>query len=111
MSSHAPSWPGLSPRSPGSPWGFADSSSSGEDVPADGSAVNVGAAPFSVPFVLPSGDTCDNFDQLALALHADPAMALGLLRVGDLEAFLRAQGRADIAAAIRVALRASNSER
>ena len=83
----------------------------GEDVPADGSAVNVGATPFSVPFVLPSGDSCDNFDELALALHADPATALGLLRVVDLEAFLRAQGRPDIVAAIRVALRASNSER
>lgn len=82
-----------------------------EDVPADGSAVNVGATPFSVPFVLPSGDSCDNFDELALAFHADPATALGLLRVGDLEAFLRAQGRPDIAAAIRAALRATNSER
>src|SRR6266550_6237069 len=91
--------------------GFCLDKAGGADVPADGAAVNVGAAPFSVPFVLPSGATCDNFDELALAFHADPTMALGLLRTGDLEAFLRAQGRPDIAAAIRAALRASNSER
>jgi hypothetical protein len=83
----------------------------GGDVPPDGSAVNVGARPFSSPFLLASGRACHNFNQLALACHADLAGALGLLREGRLEAFLRAEGRADLAAAARAATRATDPAR
>src|SRR5262249_40286925 len=67
--------------------------------------------PFTVPFGLPSGDSCDNFNELAQALHADPTTALGVLRMGDLEAFLQAQGRSDLAGAARAVLKAADHER
>src|SRR5207302_7929500 len=83
----------------------------GNDVPPDGSAINVGARPFTVPFVIPPGRACHNFNQLALACHADSAAAIGLLRKGPLESFLQSQGRADLAAAARAAARAADPAR
>jgi hypothetical protein len=83
----------------------------GADIPTDGSAVNVGARPFTVPLVLPSGRACHNFAQLALACHQDPASALDLLRKGHLETFLGGQGRMDLAHAARAAARAADRPR
>src|SRR5580704_13817584 len=76
--------------------------SAGGAVPA----INVAERPFAVPFVLPSGRACQNFNQLALACQADPATAQDLLRKGYLESFLAAQGRSDLAAAAHAAARA-----
>ena len=74
-------------------------------------AIDVGARPFSVPFVLPSGRSCENFKQLAHACHEDPASALSLLRKGYLESFFASQGRTDLAHAARTAARAADRER
>jgi hypothetical protein len=79
----------------------------GGDVPA----INVAQRPFAVPFVLPSGRECKNFNQLALACQADPATALNLLRKGHLESFLAAQGRSDLAEAAHAAARAADRGR
>jgi hypothetical protein len=51
----------------------------------------MGAQPFTVPFVLPSGRACHNFDELAVACSSDPKTALDVLRKGYLESFLAAQ--------------------
>ena len=75
---------------------------------ADKRAINAGTRPFSVPFVLPSGKECHNFNELALACQADSKGAFELLRTGHLEAFLAAQGRADLARAARSAARATD---
>jgi hypothetical protein len=83
----------------------------GGDTPADGSAINIGARPFTVPFVLPSGHACANFLQLATACHQHQAGALDLLRKGHFETFFAAQGRLDLAAAAHAAARATNPER
>jgi hypothetical protein len=83
----------------------------GGDVPADGSAINVGAKPFTVPLVFPSGRKCANFLQLALACQEESAAALDILRRGHLEAFLAGQGRADLAGAARGAARAADRQR
>ena len=81
------------------------------DVPADGSAINVGARPFTVPFVLPSGRACRNFFELAVACNEDAAAAIEVLRKGHLEAFLAGQGRSDLANAARAAARAADRAR
>src|SRR5262249_56436075 len=81
------------------------------DVPADGRAIDVGGRPFTSPFILPSGQSCRNFNELAVACHEDAAGALHLLRKGYLESFLGAQGRTDLAVAARAAARAADRER
>jgi hypothetical protein len=82
----------------------------GGDIPSDGSAINIGARPFSVPFVFPSGQACFNFQQLALACYQEQPALLELLSKGHLEAFLAGQGRADLASAAHAAARASDRE-
>jgi hypothetical protein len=83
----------------------------GGDIPADGSAMNIGARPFSMPFVFPSGQSCHNFHQLAQACVHERAAAFDLLAKGHLETFLASQGRADLAGAAHVAARGNDSER
>jgi hypothetical protein len=83
----------------------------GGDIPADGSAMNLGTRPFPRPFVSPSGLACHNFLQLTLALHADQAGALKHLQQGHLEKFFAALGRADLAEATAAAARASDRTR
>ena len=83
----------------------------GGDIPADGSAMNIGARPFSIPLVFPSGDTCHNFVQLSLTCQENPAAAMELLTKGHLESFLAAQGRTDLADAAHAAARAAHRER
>ena len=81
----------------------------------DSSAIDAGSRPFSAPFVLPTGKSCRNFNQLALACREDPAAALTVLAKGHLETFLGAQGRTDLAeaahAARGAAARTANGER
>ncbi len=81
------------------------------DVPVDGSAINVGARPFSSPFVFPSGRACHNFNQLALGCFEEEAAAIAFLRDGHLERFLAGMGRTDLAQAARLAARATDPAR
>jgi hypothetical protein len=83
----------------------------GGDIPADGSAMNIGARPFSVPLVFPSGRQCFNFVQLSLACSEEAESALELLRKGHMETFLAGQGRTDLAAAAHAAARIDDRER
>jgi hypothetical protein len=83
----------------------------GGDIPADGSAMNLGTRPFTVPLVFPSGLACHNFQQLAEACHDDPSAAVKLLRKGYLESFLGGQGRADLAMFAHAAAKAPDLER
>jgi len=78
---------------------------------ASSQAINIGAMPFTVPFVLPSGRSCRSFNELAQGCLQDPAAALSVLRKGYLEAFLAGQGRSDLAGAARAAARAADLER
>ncbi len=85
------------------------------DGRSDSSAIDAGSRPFSAPFVLPTGKSCRNFNQLALACREEPAAALTVLTKGHLETFLGAQGRTDLAEAAHVArsaaARTANGER
>ena len=81
------------------------------DVPADGSAMNVGVRPFPTPFLMPSGEACKNFVDLCRALHADSAVAHDLLRQGAFEAFFARLGRADLCVAATAAARAPDPVR
>ena len=83
----------------------------GGDIPADGSAMNIGSRPFSIPLVFPTGETCHNFVQLSLTCQENPAAAMELLTKGHLETFLAGQGRTDLADAAHAAARAANRER
>jgi hypothetical protein len=85
------------------------------DGRGDSSAIDAGSRPFTVPFVLPTGRSCRNFNQLALACREEPAAALTVLAKGHLETFLGAQGRTDLAEAAHTArgaaARKANGER
>jgi hypothetical protein len=69
----------------------------GGDIPADGSAMNIGARPFTVPLVFPSGRKCFNFVELSLACNEVPALAVEMLRKRHFESFLAGHGRSDLA--------------
>lgn len=71
----------------------------------------IGTQPFPLAFVFPSGRSCQNFDQLALACWNERAEALEALKEGDLARFLSGLGRADLAKAARDAAKAANLER
>ncbi len=73
------------------------------DGQGDSSAIDAGSRPFTNPFVLPSGRSCRNFNQLAVACHEDPSGAVGVLTKGHLATFLGAQGRTDLADAAELA--------
>src|SRR5262245_801150 len=62
-----------------------------------GGPVAAGARPFGSPFVFPTGRTCRNFDELALACLQEWDTACGLLRDGYLESFFGGLGRLDLA--------------
>ncbi|MGE3803168.1 MAG: hypothetical protein AB7K24_00690 [Gemmataceae bacterium] len=74
-----------------------------------GANLPVGAQPFPTPFVFPTGKTCRNFDQLALACQENWQSASSAL--GDLERFLGSIGRSDLALAAREAGRGPDRER
>lgn len=62
-----------------------------------GGPVNAGAAPFPTPFVFPTGQTCQNFDQLALTCEQNWLAATDVLKQGFLVGFFGGLGRADLA--------------
>jgi hypothetical protein len=70
---------------------------------ANGGAIQNGSQTFHNPFTFPSGKTCRNFDELALACQQNWAETLELVQQGYLESFLGGLGRADLALAAREA--------
>jgi predicted secreted protein len=70
---------------------------------ANGSPIRAGAKPFPNPFVFPSGQVCNNFDQLATACQQNWSVAVALLQQGFLGSFLGGIGRADLAQAAQEA--------
>lgn len=83
----------------------------GADAPADGSAMNIGARPFTAPLVFPSGRSCHNFVQLGAACQEEPAGVQELLHSGHMETFLAGQGRLDLAKAAHAAGANTNLDR
>ena len=69
----------------------------------NGGPVAAGSRGFRSPFVFPSGRSCRNLDELALACQQDWQAAKDVLRQGFLESFLKSQGRSDLALAAREA--------
>ncbi len=78
---------------------------------ANGGPVNQGAQPFPNQFVLPSGQMCRNFDQLATACQQNWKQAVDLLKQGFLASFLGGLGRADLAMAAQEAARFPDVDR
>src|SRR5262245_49508456 len=70
--------------------------------------IRVGSRPFPSPFVFPNGRSCDNFDQLVLAIEDEWATARNMMRQGYFVGFLGGLGRADLAQAAREAARESD---
>jgi hypothetical protein len=58
--------------------------------------LNLAQAPFQEPFHFPTGEVCQNFDQLGLTCQLRWQETQDLLRNGVLEAFLGRMGRADL---------------
>jgi hypothetical protein len=76
-----------------------------------GGPLNIGAQPFPSHFVFPTGEKCQNFDQLALTCQKNWKAALDVLQQGYLESFLGGMGRSDLAAAAREAARFPDRDR
>src|SRR6476646_8728887 len=76
-----------------------------------GGPISVGSQPFNSPFVFPTGRTCRNFDELALACEEQWSVACELLRDGYLESFFGGLGRVDLARAAKEAARFPDLER
>ena len=72
--------------------------------------VSAGRQPFAHPFVFPSGRTCRNFDELALACQEDWSGARSLLTEGYLERFLGGLGRGDLARVAHEAARSTDPD-
>jgi hypothetical protein len=89
---------------------YEDGFSLGGRVGACG-PVDPGAQPFPHPFVFPDGALCRNFDQLALACYHKGAIAVELIRNGDLANFFAGLGRSDLAKAAREAARQEDKDR
>jgi hypothetical protein len=73
--------------------------------------MQAGAQPFRNPFVFPSGVSCHNFDELALACQREWSAAREMLQQGYLERFLGGLGRADLAMAAREGARSADLDR
>lgn len=76
-----------------------------------GGPVNAATANFPIQFVFPSGQTCRNFDQLALACQQNWQAAVDLLKTGLLSNFFGGLGRADLALAAQEAARFPDTDR
>jgi hypothetical protein len=72
--------------------------------------VSAGRQLFAHPFVFPSGRSCRNFDELALACQEDWTAARSLLREGYFERFLGGIGRIDLAKIARDAARSTDPD-
>lgn len=78
---------------------------------ASGGPVNVGQQPFPNQFVFPTGQTCRNFDQLALTCQQNWKAAVEVLQKGFLESFLGGMGRIDLANAAKEAAKFPDQDR
>src|SRR5579862_4846526 len=77
----------------------------------NGSKVQAGARPFPSQFVFPSGQVCQNFDQLAVACQKNWTSAVDLLKQGFFASFLAGIGRTDLALAAKEAARFPDTDR
>lgn len=77
----------------------------------NGGPVNSGTQAFPIQFVFPSGKSCRNFDQLALAFQENWGEAAGLLQQGHIETFLGGLGRLDLALAAKEAAKFPDQDR
>jgi hypothetical protein len=66
--------------------------------------VDVAQAPFPSPFVFPSGEACENFDQLALTCQAHWSDTWTLLQSGAFKDLLARLGRIDLIQAVTEAV-------
>jgi len=78
---------------------------------ANGGPINQGSAAFPSQFVFPSGQSCRNFDQLALTCQQNWKAAVDLLKHGFLSSFLGGLGRADLALAAQEAAQFPDQDR
>src|SRR5580704_17082088 len=78
---------------------------------ANGGPVRAGSQPFPSQFVFPTGQTCRNFDQLAIACQQNWPSAVDLLKQGFLASFLGGIGRADLALAAQEAAKFPDQDR
>ncbi|MGF1581090.1 MAG: hypothetical protein ACFCD0_17125 [Gemmataceae bacterium] len=76
-----------------------------------GGAVHPGQRPFSHPFVFPSGEQCQNFDQFAMRCQQYWEDALELLINGTFERFLGGQGRVDLAMVAKTGANSADKDR
>jgi hypothetical protein len=77
----------------------------------NGGPVAVGAQLFASPFVFPTGRTCRNFNELALACVEEWDSARDLLKQGYLETFLGGLGRIDLVMAAKEAAKFPDHDR
>jgi hypothetical protein len=77
----------------------------------NGGPVAVGAQSFASPFVFPTGRTCRNFNELALACVEEWDSARELLKQGYLETFLGGLGRIDLVMAAKEAAKFPDHDR
>ncbi len=77
----------------------------------NGGPVAVGAQAFAQPFVFPTGRTCRNFDELALACQEEWSSARDLLGQGYLESFFGGLGRIDLVMAAKEASKFPDHDR
>ena len=78
---------------------------------ANGGPVRAGSQPFPSQFVFPTGQSCRNFDQLAVACQQNWSSAVDLLKQGFLASFLGGIGRVDLALAAQEAARFPDRDR
>lgn len=78
---------------------------------ANDGSINQGSAAFPSQFVFPSGQSCRNFDQLALTCQQNWKAAVDLLKHGFLSSFLGGLGRADLALAAQEAAQFPDQDR
>ena len=71
----------------------------------DEGPVQAGTLPFPMPFYFPDGQSCANFNQLALACDARWDEARALLADGTWPSFFSAMGRLDLAVAAKQAVK------
>src|SRR6185437_8104122 len=90
---------------------YFDGAILGNGSGTQGGPVNIGAQAFPTPFVFPTGQKCQNFDQLALTCQNNWKAALDVLSQGYLESFPAGMGRVDLAGAAKAAARLPDRDR
>src|SRR6185295_11609184 len=81
------------------------------DAAHTGGPVAAGVKRFHTPFIMPSGRSCNTFDELIVALDSHWDAGKDMLAAGFLEGFLGGLGRVDLAMAARQASKAPDRDR